>query len=243
MTKLLPLPDNYQLGRRVHGFFDDFYEFVTGDLWTKVTAVDGGATIQDAAGGRIAISTAVDSAAGDEDTYLKSNKESFKFAADKPLLLEAYVQFTEANTNDAAVIVGLMDAVAADAIVSGGTGPKSSYSGAVFFKVKDGTVWQCESSVGATQVTTELTAANANNLSRQAQTAGGASFQRLRIEFQPLTSAVGEVRFFIDDALVAKHAITFTSATEMQVILGARDGSAGNEETLVVDYCACYQLR
>jgi hypothetical protein len=102
----------------------------------------------------------------------------------------------------------------------------------VFFKVDGGTVWQCESSIGASQSTTATVV-----------TAGGATPQRLAIEFQPLTSTVGEVRFFIDDELVAKHAITFTSATEMQVILGVKDGDADDEETLNVDYAACYQLR
>jgi hypothetical protein len=74
-------------------------------------------------------------------------------------------------------------------------------------------------------------------------TAGGADPQRLAIEFQPLTSTTGEVRFYIDDALIVKHDITFTSATEMQVILGVKDGDADDEETLNVDYAACYQLR
>jgi hypothetical protein len=231
MPKLLQLPDVYHLGRRAFGFFDDFFQYVSGDLWTLVTAVDGTATVLDAAGGKIAIASAAASA-GNEDCYLKSNKESFKFAAGKPLFFEALVDFTEAATNQANVIAGVMDAVAANALVDNGAGPKASYSGAVFFKVDGGTVWQCESSIGASQDTTVTEV-----------TAGGATPQRLAIEFQPLTSTVGEVRFFIDDVLVAKHSITFTSATEMQVILGVKDGDADDEETLNVDYVACYQLR
>jgi hypothetical protein len=231
MTKLLQLPDNYHLGRRAFGFFDDFLEFVSGDLWTKVTGVDGAATVLDAAGGKVAIASAVDTA-GNEDCYLKGKAESFKFAAHKPLLFEALVDFTEAATNQANILVGLMDAVAADALQNDGAGPKASYSGAVFFKVDGGTVWHCESSIGASQVTTETSV-----------TAGGSTPQRLTIEFQPLTSTVGEVRFFIDDELVAKHAIAFTSATEMQTVLGVKDGGASNVETLNVDYAGCYQLR
>jgi hypothetical protein len=231
MTKLLQLPDAYHLGRRMHGFFDDFYEFVTGDLWTRVTSIDGSATVLDAAGGKIALVTAADTA-GNEEVYLRSNKESFKFAADKPLLFEALVDFTESSTNQANVIAGLMDAVAAGALQDDGAGPKTSYSGAVFYKVDGETVWRCQSSIGATQTTTETEV-----------TAGGSTAQRLTIEFQPLTSTAGEVRFFIDDELVAKHSITFTSATEMHVVLGAKDGDTGDEETLNVDYATCYQLR
>ncbi len=128
--------------------------------------------------------------------------------------------------------LGLMDAVAANALQNDGAGPKASYSGAVFYKVDGETVWRCESSIGASQVTTQTSV-----------TAGGSTAQRLTIEFQPITSSLGEVRFFIDDALVAKHAITFSSATEMQVVLGVKDGDASDEETLNVDYVACYQLR
>ena len=72
--------------------------------------------------------------------------------------------------------------------------------------------------------------------------AGGSAYREFRIEFQPITSADGEVRFFIDEVLVAKHAITFTSATEMSIVLGAKTGSA-IEETVNVDYVACCQLR
>jgi hypothetical protein len=204
---------------------------VTGDLWTKVTSIDGTATVLDAAGGKIAIASAV-ATAGNEECLLKSNKESFKFAAAKPLLFEALVDFTETQTNQANVIAGLMDAVAAGSLQDNGAGPKASYSGAVFFKVDGETVWQCESSIGAAQVTTKTDV-----------TAGGADPQRLAIEFQPLTSTLGEVRFFIDDELVAKHEITFTSATEMQVVLGVKDGDVNDVETLNVDYAACYQLR
>jgi hypothetical protein len=231
MPKLLQLPDNYHLGRRAYGFFDDFFQFVTGDLWTLVTGVDGSATVLDAAGGKIAIKSAAVTA-GNEEAYLKSNKESFKFAAGKPLLFEALVNFTEAAANQANVIAGVMDAVAAGALQDDGAGPKASYSGAVFFKVDGETVWQCESSIAGAQETTATEV-----------TAGGAAPQRLAIEFHPLTSTTGEVRFFIDDALVAKHGITFTSATEMQVVLGVKDGDADDEETLNVDYAACYQLR
>ncbi len=229
MTKLLQLPEAAFLGRRTHGFFEDFYEFVSGDLWTLVTAVDGTATVQDAAGGKIVLTSAV-ATAGNEDCYLKSNKETFKFASHKPLWFETLLSFTEAATNQANVIAGLMDAVASNALQNDGAGPKASYSGAVFYKVDGETVWRCQSSVGASQTTTQTNV-----------TASGE--QRLTIEFHPLAGAIGEVRFFIDDALAAKHRLDFTSATEMQVILGLKDGNASDEETLTIDYAACYQLR
>ena len=39
------------------------------------------------------------------------------------------------------------------------------------------------------------------------------------------------------------NAITFTSATEMQIVLGVKDGQAGAVETLTIDYAGCWQTR
>lgn len=241
MTKLLDLPDEARLGRRVFGFFEDFFEFVTADLWTVATTTDGTATLGDAAGGIMSILTAV-ATEDNEHTVLATTKELFLFAADKPILFEARVDFDEANTDDANMYVGLMSAAGTTPMQDDGAGPKGTMSGMGFFKVDGGTVWQCISSLGTSQTITELSATNANNISGVAQTAGGA-YQTLCCEFRPWSSTKAEVLFFIDGTLVAKHDLVFTSATEMNVALVAKDGSAANEETLRVDYVSCYQLR
>jgi hypothetical protein len=158
------------------------------------------------------------------------------------LLFEARVQYTEANTDDANILVGLLDAVGANSLQDNGAGPPSSYSGAVFVKVDGGTVWQCETSVTTTQTTTELTAANVNNLAKRAVTAGGAAYQTLRIEYMPYSATNAYVTFFVDGVAVAQHDYVFTSATEMQIGLGVKNGGA-NLETLNVDYVVCSQER
>jgi hypothetical protein len=228
MTKLLELPEPLKL-RRQFGIFDDFDTYVTTQRWT--TTADAGGTLAldaDGVGGVLAVTTDGDD---NDEAYAELTVEMFKFAADKPLAFEARLQYAEASTDAANILVGVMDAPGADSLVDNGAGPKASYSGAVFFKVDGATVWNCESSIGSSQVTTTTT-----------KTAGGASNQTLRIEFQPLNATEGEVRFFVDDEFVAKHAITFSSATEMSIVLGAKAGSI-NVETLNVDYVACYQLR
>ncbi len=96
-------------------------------------------------------------ATDNDDTYLESDFEAFQFAASKPLLFETRLTFTEANTDDAIIVAGLIDGVAADAMQDAALGPKASYSGAVFFKVDGATVWNCESSVAGDQVTTTTT--------------------------------------------------------------------------------------
>lgn len=237
-TKLLTLPNTLLDGRRQFGFFEDFHEFVSGDLFTD-TSADSGATIaaSDAAGGVVVLTTG---GTDNNEAYLLTTKELFLFAADKPLIGEARIKYAEANTDDANVCVGFMNAVAADALVDDGAGPKASYSGAVFYKVDGGTRWQVQSSLATTRTTTDLTAANSYD--KVAKTAGGSAYQTLRIEVITTSSTEAEVSFYIDGVLVAKHALTYTSATEMMFFVGVKAGGA-NSEVVYVDYASAYQLR
>lgn len=241
MSKLLgPFP-RWMNERSIHQIWDDFDQFVTGDLWTTVASNSGTVVIGDAANGRITLNPSDCTVVDNDETYLKSNKETFLFANNKPLLFEARVQFTEGNTDDVNIIVGLKDAVAADSILDNGAGPAASYTGALFYKVDGQTVWEVETSVAGTQTTTQLTAAN--SLTKAAVTAGGSSDQVLRIEFEPISSTQANVMFSVNGVLVAKHLYTYTNATEMQVCLGVKNGAATTVEALVVDYVYCGQAR
>jgi hypothetical protein len=221
---------------------DDFTRDVDSADWVTTLSDSGTASVGDAAGGIIALVASDGTVADNDEAYIESANEVFKFAADKPLLFEARVQFTEANTDDANILVGLMDAVAANSLQDNGAGPPASYSGAVFFKIDGGTVWQTETSLSTTQTTNELTSTNVNNLSKKAQTAGGSAYQVLRIEYMPYSSTNAYVTFFVDGVAVAQHDYVFTSATEMQIALGVKNGGA-NLETLNVDYVSCSQER
>lgn len=238
MPKLLTLPDVFTLGQRQFGFFEDFLEFVTGDLFTDTSADTGAAVANvDAAGGRVTLTT---SNVDNNECYLHTTKELFLFAADKPIVFETRLQYAEANTDDANICFGLMNAVGANSILDNGGGPKADYSGAVFFKVDGGTRWNVETSLGTSQTTTDLSATN--SLDKLAKTAGGASFQTFRIEVLPISSTEAEVSFYIDGVLVAKHSLTYTSATEMMAFVGNKAGDT-NSEVLTVDYITAYQLR
>lgn len=238
MPALLPRPDRSLLLQRAFGCDEDFLEFVSGDLFFD-TSGDSGAAVAstDAVGGVVTLTTG---GTDNNECYLHTTKELFKFAAGKPLFFEARIQYAEANTDDANVIVGFLDAAGANAIVDDGAGPKGSYSGALFFKVDGGTRWNVETSVGGTQNTLELTAAN--SLDRNAHAAGGSSFQVLRIEVNPLGSAQAEASFFIDGVHVAKLLFSLTGATEMHAIVGVKAGGA-NSEVVSVDYLSAWQLR
>ncbi len=238
MVALLNLPPDVLAKRMTHGFFEDFDQFVTGDRFTDTSADTGAAVANvDAAGGTVTLTTG---GTDNNECYLLSTKELFLFAADKPILFECRSKYTEANTDDANIFQGLMNAVAADSILDDGAGPKASFSGVGFYKVDGGTRWQCISSLGTTRTTTDLTAAL--SLDKLAKTAGGGSYQLFRIEVVPISSTVAEVCFYIDDALVAKHSLTYTSATEMNAAIGVKAGGA-NSEVVTVDYISCWQKR
>lgn len=241
MSSLLNLPAGVEELNLVHGISDDFYHYVSGDDFSTVASDLGTVVDTDLAGGRVELAPSDGTVADNDETYVKGTQEVFKFAANKPLDFEASVQFTEGATDDVNIIVGLKDAVAADSLLDNGGGPSASYTGAVFFKVDGGTVWQVETSVAGTQTTTELTAAN--SLDKRAKTAGGSAFQKLRIEFRPFSSTQADVIFLIDDVQVAKHTYTYTSATEMQICFGIKNGAATTVELLVVDYVRCHQKR
>lgn len=235
------LPDLLEK-RRQFTIEDDFLRDVDSADWVTTLTDSGTASVGDAAGGILALVPSDGTVADNDEAYVESANEVFKFAANKPLLFEARVQFTEANTDDANILVGVQDAVGANSLVDNGGGPASSYSGANFHKVDGGTVWICETSNSTTQTTTELSATNANNLAKKAVTAGGTSYQTLRIEYMPYSSTNAYVSFFVDGVLVAQHDYVFTSATEMQVALGVKNGGANNE-LLNVDYVVCTQER
>lgn len=230
MSKLVKLGEFLE-NRESFGRESDFEHYVTADAYSTVVSDSGTVAVGDAVGG-IVVLTPSDGTVGDNDeAYLKGTTEIYKFANNQPFRFEALVQFTEANTDDANIMVGVANAVAANHLQDNGAGPLASYSGACFYKVDGGTTWNVEVSVGATQVTEALT-----------DTAGGASYQRLRIEFQPITSTVGECRFWIDGVLKKVLSFTYTGATEMQECFGVKNGST-NLEVLNVDYASCRQLR
>lgn len=230
-VKLCELPSLLKR-RRQHELEDEFHEFVTGDKWTSVLTDTGAAAVIDGAGGILEIKPSDATVADNDEAYVHSTAECFLFADGKSLIAEAEVKFTEADTNKANILMGLMDGIAADALLDDGAGPKASYSGAVFFKVDGETVWRCEVSDSGTQ-STQATAVTA-----------GAAFQVLRIEFVPTGASKAEVRFFINGTLVYKKTdYDYSNATEMAVVFGVKNGADAKHEKLYVDRTHNAQIR
>lgn len=249
--RLMDLPRSF-LNRQVMLLEHDFTHYTTAtDGFSSVISDSGTVAVGDAAGGKLVVTPSDGSVADNDEAYIKSTNELFLFANNKPQVCETILQFTEINTDDANVMFGFMNAVAANSIVDDGAGPQASFSGAVIYKVDGGTVWKCASSIGTS-----------NTISTTTSTAGGSLYQRLRIECTCSNSVV-EVNYFIDqlnqlasattsiapqpliDSTTLKpikHTFSVTSATEMNVFAGVKNGGANLETLNLYRLCAaqCY---
>ena len=171
MAVLPTFPDLLGLMAQGHWVYDDFDHYVTADLWTTVATDSGTVAVSDGVRGEVALTCSDGTVADNDEIYMGTTTEIFKFAANKPLYAECRLKYTEQSTDDANVAFGLKDAVAANSLLDDGGGPAASYSGALFYKVDGGTVWNVENSISTTQKTTTLDATG--SLTGEAQTAGG----------------------------------------------------------------------
>lgn len=234
------LPELYQLNavaRRQFSHWEDFYHYTTAEDFTTVVSDLGTAAASDAHGGVLVILPSDASVTDNDEGYVRTTHEIFKFDADNTIRVAALLQFTEGATDDANVIFGLMDAAGPDALQDNGLGPKASFSGAVFYKVDGQVYWRVRSSVGTTNTDTALT-------THTAGTAAGV-WTLLEIEVRAIALTRVEITYRINEQLVldpaagyAKpllHTLDATSATEMHLVVGMKNGAATTVETLRVD--------
>jgi hypothetical protein len=230
--------------------WSDFDHYVTADSFTTVASNSGTVAVADGTPSFVRITPSDGSVADNDESYMKGTTEIYKFATGKPFFMAAKVRPWSTTLLETNLIVGIKDAVAADTLVDTGGGPPSSYSGAVFYKVDGGTKWVCESSIATTQTTVTSD-----------HTVGNNSWDILAIEVLPISSTESEVHFFSGDVGTAGdykltevgldndgtkffvQTITHTSATEMQLCFGVKNGAATNTNLLDVDWCVATQKR
>ncbi len=230
--------------RRTMLWFDDFQDYSSaasnGVGWTTVTAGSGAATVGDTTGGVITLAP-TDSTLNRE-VYVKSTRQLWKFVANQAFMGEAFLQFTEANTNKANIAFGFMSSVGSASMADTTGEPKASFSGAVIYKVPGGTVWKTCSSLSTTQ-----------SVNVSDTTAGGSSYVRLRIEVMPISSTIAEITYYVDGnqlktsggrpgQTMIKDQLTYTGAAQMGIFLCCKNGST-TPETLLVDYVCSEYLR
>lgn len=238
--KAINFPDRLLLLPLSNLVADDFPAKDTA-VWTTTATDSGTAAVGDAANGIVQLLPSDGTVADNDEIYLQT-KELFKIVVGKPLQAGVFLQFNEAATNAANVMFGFMDAPIADCLRDNGLGPKTSFSGAVIYKVDGSSQWQCMYSDGATQTASGLLTA-ITALNKVAQTAGGAAYVKLEIEIVPTSSTLCDVSFLINDVCVYKMMDrTYANATEVALMVGAKNGTA-NQETINVDWIYGIQKR
>jgi hypothetical protein len=225
---MFSFPAQYDL-RNEFRFWDEFTHLA--DHWTTVNDGSSGTNLlNDAAGGTYSLVTA----AADNDYHiLFSDSEVFRFAAGKPLYFAARARLTEANTDDANIVIGLADGPDTGAIIQNdGAGPPSSFDGALFYKV-DGTLSLFfQTANGSSKTTTNL------------GTFTSGTWYELGFLYRSCSTAdtTAEIVPAVNGTLYSAHSVTISGLDEMNVVAGVKAGGA-NAESLVLDYIGAHQVR
>jgi len=244
MLSLMQASDRFAKLLGNYEFIDDFDgEFVAED-WAAVGDATAAPVAGDAANGTLVITAAAATPADNNEEYIHRPNENLLFASTREIIALFRLQYAEAATNAANIIVGMMDAVGANALQDNGAGPKASYSGMVLYKVDGGTNWIFETSIGSSQTTTT-----------SEKTAGGSGFVTIGLIARGLSSTKVECIPLLDDSggfnmkqlrdangNLIKHTLDPSSATEMELMAGLKMGSS-TAETLTLDLAACGQSR
>ena len=234
--------------RRESRVVDDFNNYTTGGLWTSLATggvtVAMGAPTTPTAGTMVSALIITGDSTINHDGAVATTNSVFQFLANKPLVFEALIQFTEQNTNNMNLAVGFGSNIgSANFMGNSAAGPPSSFSGAVIFKRSGKTVWETCSSNGSTQT-----------LNVSTITAGGATPQVLRIEVQPINNTTAEITYYVNGQLLAtsgasipslswiKDNVLFASAVAMQCGVYQKQASTTAEITNI-DYIIAAQLR
>ena len=217
---------------------DDFEGDVDTFRWVVTASDSGSALVGDATKGILTILPSDGSVGDNDETYISSVNELFLFAAGKPMTARALIQYTEINTDDANIIFGFMNAAVADSIGDAGAGPRATGSLAVIYKVDGGTVWRCQSRNGS-EVTDSISTT----------TAGGSAWTTLEIIVHDYTTTRAQITYKVDGVflkdsnnVVIKHTLLVAAATEMDLVIGVKNGDT-TLETLLVDKIMAKQLR
>lgn len=226
--------------REQHGFFDDFFWYISPHLWTSLAA-DIGVTAPTSAsnptGGQITTSTG---ATDNNEVAVYTTNAPFLVANNRPILAEARIQYSEAATSAANVALVLSDSSnLSDVLVDNGGGPRTTGNNILIYKVDGETVWRAAARNG-TQST----------ISQSSTTAGGSAFSILRIEVKDMSTTQVTVTYSVDgvmlrDAttgLVINHQLNISGSANMRAGVYLKAGSA-TSETLLTDYLAAYQVR
>jgi len=215
----------------VHEYVKDFNDLETDDFATVGTGTPTIATT-DAKGGVLSIATQPTVPALNDEVYYSSLRELFLFDNPGKIWFEARVKLTEANVDDANIVVGLSNNVGAGLLIDGSGGILATgVDGALFFKRGNTTVWQYVTS-NNTPIATDTDIGDFDD----------ATWTKLGFVYVPGNSTTGTIIYGLNNVRAGAHEITLTGLEEMHVVFGVKTGGA-NLETLLVDYVRVIQER
>lgn len=218
-------------------FLDQFTHYASGDLWTNLAA-DVGVTapnVGDEVGGVVTMATG---ATDNNEVGFATTNALFQVAVGKPLWCEGLVRFVEANVDDANVAFGFTDVFGANLLLDNGGGPKVTGNHFLLYKVDGGTVWRCQSRNGS-QVTDSISTA----------TAGGTTYQTLRVEIVELSTTQVDVTYSVDGVRLKDdqgrdivHRVNIAGSLLLDFVPAYIKAGGAISETLKVNYAAPGQV-
>lgn len=226
--------------------FDDFWGDQTDLFWVDHIPDTGTVTMDDAESGWALLDPSDASVADNDEVYLASANENFLVKANRSLYARFRVSYQEQNTNDANVVLGFMSAASGQAnlMVDDGAGPRASGNLFVVEKRDGETEWRLTTRNGsAVDSTISTTTAGVTD--------DTASWQVIEIWVQQLDAlnvqcvAAVDGKYLRDTSgnnLVIKHKRLIASSTEMNLMMGIKNGDTNNE-LLYVDYALGAQTR
>jgi hypothetical protein len=211
----------------VHGQeLDQFNSFLEAAKWVTTKDGAGSQAIQSSVNGILLMTT---DTTDNNEVIIASPGSQFLFAQGKTIYFGARIKVQEVATNTANVYVGLASGNMNALIGDNGGGPPASFSGALFYKVDGGTVWNTCTSIGSTQTLTALTTARDTS-----------NYVTLNAAIYTTSSTAAVAKYYINGTLVRTDTFTYTGAAQMKFAVGVHTGT-GSAETLFIDYAYCIQ--
>lgn len=194
--------------------------------WSSVDdGTTGTNTANGVAGGEVSVVT---EAADNGYHYMKSTAQIFKFADNKPLWFEARFSLTEANTDDANIVLGVSSVASAGILVNDGAGLATTFDGALFYKVDGTMTLKFGTSIGTTQTLQDICTFTSGVVYRVGFHFDSGDGTTGIITPYALNETTG-IRY-----VGTPHNVAYAAAGVMNAIYGLKAGGA-NAETLKMD--------
>lgn len=149
---LLQLPDDLEK-RRQQWLWEDFFAYLDTYTWTKGTTGTG-TTVVIGSGPATQLSLGNAGSTSNAEAWFATTNAFWKFQANKPLILEARINYQEANTNNGGLFIGFSSAFATGLLANSTGVPNTNMSAAGFYVAQGSTAINVITSVGTTQLLT-----------------------------------------------------------------------------------------